>query len=81
MSDNGLPNDADRYTVIICGSTDEFAKKIHACAELGLEWFARPMRKLVGMMRIEMHIFFDNAGARNYLAGLYDEPEANEEAA
>lgn len=65
-----LPNDADRYTVL-WRKTSEIPAIVEAAALLDLVWIIEPVS---GSLRdVKVFIFFDNAGKRNYLSGLYDE--------
>jgi hypothetical protein len=56
---------ADRYTVMIVDPRD-LPERITAARQLGLHWFAEDYSS-----NCALHLFFDDAGRRNYLAGQY----------
>lgn len=74
-SENTLPGNADRYTVLANESADRLPAIVAACNTLGLEWFATPSK--LNRLRVDIYIFFDKQGTRNYLAGLYAVDEEN----
>lgn len=71
MEDNvKLPNGADRYTVL-WRKASEISAIVEAASLLDLVWIIEPV---AGSLRdVKVFIFFDNAGKRNYLSGVYDE--------
>lgn len=73
---NELPNNADRYTVLHCSMAD-LSEMTRACWLLGLVWIAGPWQ---GHSGAEIHVFFDEAGKQNYLAGFYDDKPDSEQA-
>ena len=61
-----LPGGADRYSMLNV-PVEEITAAVQAAESLKLVWYCEPGK----MGYSTFHIFFDEAGKRNYQAGLY----------